>query len=267
MIIFLYGPDSYRRHKKLKEITALYRQKHSNLNADFFDLAGGADEELARLKDFLGSQSLFEEYKFASVSGIYEFRNPKELAGLIKNQIHSLKTTLIISEAESPPREFKFLLGDSIQHQTFEDLKGERFRVFLRNEARRRDLKLSPAGENFLADVFAPDTWALVNELDKLSLADWKALLEVSQIKQFSDLGLKEKMYNLTKTLADCRSLKTRIADLERLFLQKEAPRHIFNLLAVLSYGDLTRRLADYDWLIKSGGLDYEEALLDLAIS
>ena len=62
--------------------------------------------------------------------------------------------------------------------------------------------------------------------------------------------------------------MSRRLVDLEILFGHQEEPVKIFNILAT-SYLNTVfslQKLADYDAAIKSGKLDYEEALVDLAL-
>lgn len=266
MIIFLYGPDAYRRRQKLNEILAVFRQKHSNLNSEVFDLAG-AEEEFLQLKDFLNSQSLFEDFKLAVISGIYEAEPRKDLAKLIKSVLENEKITAIISESKAPLKEFDFLLKKPAQSQEFKELKGDYFKMFVKKEVDSRGLKFNPATERRLAEIYEPDTWGLVGELDKITLAGLNQPIEFKDLKTIIDFGIKENIFDLIRTLALSRPVSDKLVDLEQLFLQKEAAPHIFNLLAAIAPPALVGKLADYDYSVKSGGLDYEEALLDLAIS
>ena len=266
MIIFLYGPDAYRRQQKLKEILTAYRQKHSNLNSEIFDLAD--ENEFLHFKTFLSSQSLFENFKLAVVSGLYETKSRKDLIKLVKGFLENKQTTIIISETEAPPKDFIFLIEEPAQFQEFRELKKDYFRVFLKREADSRGLKFSAKAEISLSEAYEPNSWALVNELDKIVLAGLSQPIEISALKQVSDLETKEKVFDLTKELTAGHSrLKEKITSLEKLFLQKEAAPRVFNLLAAVAPPVLAAKLADLDVSIKSGGLDYEEALLDLVIS
>ena len=78
-----------------------------------------------------------------------------------------------------------------------------------------------------------------------------------------------EEIFNLARILAGQNPLKKKLVALEQLLIQKEPAAYAFNLLS-LSYGapaNLLLKLADYDVSAKSGGLDYEEILLDLALA
>ncbi|MEK7147063.1 MAG: hypothetical protein AAB772_02295 [Patescibacteria group bacterium] len=263
MIIFLYGPDAYRRRQKLNEILKIHRQKHSNLNSEIFDLAD--ENEFLNFKTFLNSQSLFEDFKLAVVSGLYEVRPRKDLIKLIKEFLENKQAVIVILEIEEPPKDFIFLTAKPVQFQEFRELKGDYFKVFFKKEAALRALKFSASAEALLCGVYEPDSWGLVNDLDKIALADLSQPIELPVLRQVCDLETEDKVFDLTKALGAGR-LKEKITSLEKLFLQKEAAPRVFNLLAVVAPAGLTTKLSDLDVSIKSGGLDYEEALLDLVI-
>lgn len=264
MIIFLYGPDGYRRRQKLNEILKTYREKHSNLNSEIFDLS--VKNDFLNFKAFLSSQSLFDDFKLVVASGFYEAESRKDLIKLLKNFLENKQVTIVIMETEAPVKDFIFLTEKPVQFQEFRELKGDYFKVFLKKEAVLRGLKFSAEAEALFARIYEPDSWALVNELDKIVLADLSQPMTVEVLKQVSDFETQEKVFDLTKSLIS-RQLKDKITSLEKLFLQKEAAPRIFNLLAAVAPAVLASKISDLDVSIKSGGLDYEEALLDLVVS
>ena len=58
MVIYLYGPDSYRRKEKEKEIISKYKEKHLSVTVDKFELE--SDDDFSSFKNFLKNQSLFD---------------------------------------------------------------------------------------------------------------------------------------------------------------------------------------------------------------
>ncbi len=60
-----------------------------------------------------------------------------------------------------------------------------------------------------------------------------------------------------------------KIEALEELFFAREEPAKIFNILASRNYlsPEMLKKLADYDVAVKSGKMDYDEVLVDLALS
>ena len=70
MIIFLFGPDDYRRTQKKKECTAEFLKKRSEQGIGLFDLA--EEDAFPKLEEFLENQQLFESAKFAVLENAFE---------------------------------------------------------------------------------------------------------------------------------------------------------------------------------------------------
>ena len=253
MIICLYGADSYRRQEKLKWYAEKFKEKHSALTAERFTLS--EDGELARLKEFAAAQSLFDNFKFGVLDEAAE-ADSKELAEVLKLALNSRNLTLVISAEKFLPKEFKILNDSSVIKEEFDftpsDLAG-----FLKKEAEKRNLKLIPAVSDILIKNCGGDKWWLVTELDKLALGSPAAIEPVREDQNF--FGLINKFRN-----AD--SVGYALPALERL-LDFEEPAKIFNMISSFAKAseDL-RKMADYDAAIKSGKMEYPEALLDLAL-
>jgi len=262
MLIFLYGSDSYRLRKKLKEITGKYEQKH--LSCQYFDFDSKSPEEFLKLKEFVSHYSIFEEVKLGVLSDVFEGdfleNNEDEFIGLLKTNLKNKDLTLIISSKKAPLKKFDFLLKEPVLFQEFNDLKGNDLVYFIKKEAAARDLKLTPAAIDFLADVFQGDSWALINELEKLSLFNRKDF-DVVDLKQkiayYKPMEFSRFFYALNNLS---------LVNLEILFSGQEEPAKIFNFLASAARGPAIKKLADYDEMIKSGKIDYEEALVDFVI-
>jgi len=264
MIIFLYGPDSYRRQQKIQELTAAYRQKHPNFDFQSFDLAENP-ENYSALEDFLNQQSLFDNFKMALVKGIGE-AEPKKIKPILKNQLAKENSALLISEDKKPTKDFDFLREKPALSQEFEGLTGEKLNFFIKKEAAKRNLNFSTEALNYLVRG-QHDNWSLINELDKIALADFPQPIDKIHLESLISFSNQEKIFDLAGILAGHYPWPKKLSALERLFLQKESVNYIFNCLSYQAYGSLLLRLADYDWQVKSGGLDYEEVLLDLALT
>ncbi|KKR89273.1 MAG: hypothetical protein UU85_C0004G0114 [Candidatus Wolfebacteria bacterium GW2011_GWA2_42_10] len=274
MIIFLYGPDSYRRRKKLNEMVSRYKTKH--LSWENFDFGKSETEkEFSRCREFFASRSLFEKEKlgilediFAVPSEIFEGISG-DLKNFLKSNLEDKNFILLISGGKTPPKSFSFLLEKPVLFQEFGNLEGDRLVFFIRKEARARGLELDSRAVNFLAEIFREDIWGLINELEKLSLLNSKKI-DATRLNELIDYYrplARPKFFNQLNGLFS-HSLSRRLVDLEILFGHQEEPVKIFNILAT-SYLNTVfslQKLADYDAAIKSGKLDYEEALVDLAL-
>ena len=84
MIIFLYGPDDYRRLQKKREILAEFKKKHSDLGVCIFDMTSGATDDL---EEFLRAQSIFENKKLAVIENLF----PREKRVAVMRRAKTLK--------------------------------------------------------------------------------------------------------------------------------------------------------------------------------
>lgn len=252
MIIYLFGPDAYRRQEKLKWYSDRFKKKFSALTVDSFDLI--EKEELNRLKSFSTAQSLFEDSKFGVLENVNEVE-PKELENIFKLSMDSKTLTLVISIDKPLPKDYKLSGKEGIIMEEFSAPKVEEFYGFIKKEAARRDLKISSATISILAKNYSGDFYGAITELDKMALGNTS--LESSQDFNF---------FALTSQLQRAGNIKNSLPALEKLLAQNE-PAMLFNFLASRSNGVAKTRMADYDVAIKSGKLEYEEALLDLVVS
>ncbi len=269
MIIFLHGPDSYRRQKKLNYYTEEYRNKYSNLSCDFFDL--GNFEEFLRLKEFSSQQLLFDNKKMAVLNNIFEI-DAKEVRGFLKKYIDSEDFTILISENNLPSKELEFVIKKAFRVEEFKELKDESWRFFVQKEARERKAVLTPGAVNFLAEIYKNNSWGLVNELDKISLWHLNSVpspIDIDDLKKIGDYNYESPdIFAFINAVSRNWSLARRMNALEKLFISQEEPVKIFNIFASLNRlpRQLIKNLADCDIMVKSGKIEYEEVLVDLAL-
>ncbi len=284
MLIFLYGPDSYRRQKESNRIIEEYRRKYSGFSYDYFDLEN--PEEFFRLREFSSQLLIFDNKKLAVLTNIYE-TDSKKLKEFFKPYLDSEDFTILISEENSPPPELNLLKKKAFSVEKFENLEGDKWRFFIQKEARERNIAFTTRALNFLAEAFQNDSWGLVNELDKIGLISPIGLIDIGliDIKDLEKIGdyhyespdifgyinavSRDWPLPRNSTSLSLRGLARRIIALEKLFISQEEPVKIFNILASLKWlpTKLIQKLADYDIMVKSGKIDYEEVLLDLALS
>ena len=255
MVIYLYGPDSYRRQQKQKEIIEEYKAKHSNLTFDRFYL--DEDDEFSRLKEFSLNQSLFGDFKLGIIYNLSAASNQEDLVGLIKSHLESKNSHLILSADKHLGKEFAFLLKKPVLSQEFSALSSVDLSNFIKAEAKKRNLTISPEVIRNLTQIYQTDTWGLINELDKISLGG-----KIETPYQYR----KEQFFDLIGGILNSPSVASRLKTLEVL-LDNEDSAMLFNFVASFSRGVQKIKMADYDAMIKSGKLNYEEALLDLSLT
>lgn len=238
-----------------------------------FDLDGkNAEEEFSRLKEFASNVSIFEDVKLGILEnafGDFFKENQSALTGFLKNNLKNQDLTLVVCAEKTPPKNLSFLLKKPALAQEFKNLEGDQLKFFIKKEAGKLELDLAPSAIAFLAEVFGGNIWALINELEKLSLLDSK-FFDAGRLKELSVYYKPLDSGEFFSQLSGISSgvFRRKIANLEFLFSQGEEPAKIFNILAASprNGAETVRKFADYDVAIKSGKLDYEEALVDMAL-
>lgn len=268
MIIYLYGPDSWRRGRKLSELLGQYRQKYSQLDLLDVDLEENPDD-WARVGEFLNQPSMFVESKVAIVreSGLPE---NKEWRKILRDQAKTEKIFVLISDSAGPKADFRFLKEKVFLKQEFDDLAGAELAAWAKKEAVARNLSFSAEAWHYflgyLDSLAEGRSWAAIQELEKIALADLLSPISEKNLRSVTVWFSAEDFQDLINPLFRSFDWRRRLFLAEKLFLQKEDAAHIFNALAYRAHGSQLVRFADYDIAVKSGISDYESAIFDFAI-
>ncbi len=250
MLILLYGPDSYHRHQRLDHILSIYRQKHAGLSLRYFDFSSPDPTPLlADLSAFCGTLSLFEPIKLGIIQNPFLL----ELLRTVENIASDKSTTLILVSDDTPPAPFSFLLKPPVQSESFPPLSNLALCEFIKKEASSRGLSLNQEIISLLADEYGPNLWGLANDLDRRSLSSDSS----SPARRFN-------FFSLIRALTESQ-IERRLSAYCLLLASREEPAKIFNLLAY-QLGIDRRRAAALDLDIKSGRLEYPEAILSLIL-
>lgn len=259
MVVFLYGPDDYRRAQRKKYWLEEFKKKHSGLSVGYFDLEkAGALEDL---KAFVRGQSIFDAKKLAIIENLGE-ADEKTAAKELKPLVAHKETTLLFSERKQPNKALAFLLAPPTKTEEFANLDGYEWEKFAQKEAKRAGVMLSSEAMVFLLEAYKGNTWGLITELEKISSLGQRQV----EKKDLEAAGLETtpNYWALVNGLKSER-VATRLWALEKMFAQNEPPPKIFNILASQWYLKIPQ-MAEYDLKIKSGKLEYEEALVDLIL-
>lgn len=271
MVIYLYGTDSYRRSKKLKELLEQNKKKQPNTDVLFLDFLEDPDA-WKKAKDFLSQPSIFSESKTLVVyeSGEVSEKGEKVWLKTVKEYLEEKKVFIIISDSWDKPRKaFMFLIGAPAKAQEFAGLEGRTLDVFLRKEASAFGLRFeNDAWTHFVKHIESTTgkSWTGVHELEKIALAKYKEPISKRDVESIVEHVAHIDTFNSARELMGPGRIEKKIATLERLLTQGEDTARLFNLLAYNSRGAQATRLADLDIAIKSGQADYEEALLEFVL-
>ena len=230
MIIFLYGPDSYRSRQKLNEIVEHYKGIHqSGLSLRCFD---GKGLEFEELKNELQTASMFKEKKLLVLNNAFCNKDFKE--DFLKNSERLNKIDDVIlfyedNEVASNGSLFKFLKKQA-KCQEFEVLNGKKLMNWLRKEFEKHKARISSQALDRLIDFVGNDLWQLSNEVRKMSSFKKGQEIEVKDI----DLLVKARIEtDIFKTI-DALALKNKKQALSLLHKHLEigdSPSYLFSMI------------------------------------
>jgi DNA polymerase III delta subunit len=260
MIIFLYGPDSFRKLAAKRAYIEKSVKKYPAIAVEHFDC--GENGDAVRFEDFAKATSLFSPVTLAVASGALSAEG-KELKNTLKNLAASKTSHAILVEDSKPAKAFSFLLEKPVVAESFEFLKGAAWQRFVKEQADTLGVSLTPDTLAFLARNYEGNTWRCMTELEKLSLYGRKAI-SMSDVQKFHF----EATVNFWEMVNGLKNpdRPRRLVALEKTFLQNEPPAKAFNILSSM-WKEKAPQAAQLDFLIKSGKLDYEDALLALAVA
>lgn len=178
MLIFLYGLDTYRLKRKLRELLEDYKNiLKKEADFQFFNFSK------QRITDEKGSEVLLEDFKrnFNNISlfgerrviVLYNLLNSPELKKFfLKKTKDFLKSEDILifcqeGELERKDELIKFLLEESKVYQ-FEFLKGLKLKRWLQKEFEKKGMEITSKALDKLILFTEGDTWHLANEIEKL---------------------------------------------------------------------------------------------------
>jgi DNA polymerase-3 subunit delta len=167
VIIFLYGPDTYRLVKKTGEIIGEYKKRKSG--QEFFVV----DAQELPAKDFfsaLRQSSLFQEKKFFVVKNPISEKAFKE--ALLDNMetLENFAHTLVFCQEGSVLKNDRLLTAFKKSGQIFDfpTLEADKAAAWAIKEFDSLGNAISRASADFLVGRCGDDMWRLANEIQKL---------------------------------------------------------------------------------------------------
>lgn len=171
MIISIFGPDTYRSRKKVREIIEGERKEHgSELSVHRFD---AEDDNAGILRRLLEGQSLFSSQRRGVVVN-YAFGGQEEVGEILKTKAPAMKdykdTVVILWDAEiagSGKKQFDVLTPFFSETYEMKKLSGSQLIRWVGEESKERGLNLG--AEDLRRVSMIGDSWAIAHELDKMA--------------------------------------------------------------------------------------------------
>jgi len=168
MILFLYGPDTYRSRQKLNEIIEHYKKVHkSGLNLKYFD-----DENLnfQDFKDEVRQTSMFAEKKLIILAEAFPNSEFKEKFLKGAKIFRDAEDVILFYETGQIPEKdslFDFLIKQA-KCQEFKPLEGQRLRNWIKKEFEKYQTGIENKALDKLIEFVGSNLWQMSNEIRKL---------------------------------------------------------------------------------------------------
>lgn len=166
MIIFLYGPDTWRLSKKLAEIVGEYRKR---ISGDFLTM-DALEEKGDKFFAALGQNSLFQEKKFIVVKNVIASKEFKE--GLLERMedVAKLNHNIVFCQEGKVLKNDRLLSSfkKNAQVMEFAALTGEKLDTWIVAEFAAIGRKIDRVTARLLAQRAGDDLWNLNNEIQKI---------------------------------------------------------------------------------------------------
>lgn len=248
----VYGDDSYRRNRAVREIVAQYQKKYPDGTVGNIDC--NDQDSLKKLESFAAAPGLFSKSSLAIVRSPEE--GGKELAKLLKTFADSKHVTVLVVADKKLPKDFAVLYEKGVgpARADFEQPEGIDFLKFLKADAAERGIKISDTQLKSIGELYNGDTWGAVTEIERVASGG-----------AIGEKGATFDFIGLIRTIAGGTNVAQRLKALFLLF-EYDEPAKVFNMVAAFTTGGAKVKMADYDVAIKSGKLEYGEALLEFVL-
>lgn len=241
MIIFLYGPDTFRAHRWLQDMKKKF-QLDVDPDANSLSWIDGQTATLKEISEQVGTGSLFVKKRLIIVENIFKNKKEKiftELMGYLKKFIRQDDNILIFKDEEleaktsilkSEAKKLFTFLSQQKYSQEFKTLSSAQTLSWLKKESANYQKEISAAAATLLLNLSGGDLWLLAQEIKKLAFYSAGPLIGEAEVRELSAPTYNEDIFALT----DALSAKNKIQAMRLLEEQYAAGLSDEYLLAML---------------------------------
>lgn len=259
MILFLYGPDSYRSKQKLDEIILHYKESgKSGLNLISFDT------KEAGFSDFLNVfkvSSMFVEKKLVIIKNIFADKKFQEDFLKELKSLEALHDVIVVYESEEVDQRlklFKTLLKEC-KCQEFLTLTGVHLKKWAQQEFEKLGQKTNIDALDYLLQCVGNDLWRTSSAMQQLANFKSGAVIKKEDVAAFVKPNITTDIFKTIDSLA--QKNKRQALDLIHKHLDDgEAPLYLLTMIAyqfknLLIVKELAQKGLMYASIVKKSGL------------
>lgn len=257
MIFFLYGSDTYRLQKKLKEIIDYFKKKEKTLIVKTLDLK---ETDFTLFKKEIFDFSIFQEKKlFVLKNATLNEKFKNEFQKEIEKFEHKNKVIIFVEEKEIKSDSFFEKIKKIGKFQEFLPLDKYKLKWWLNSENQKKGFKIEGKAIDKLIEIFNNDLWQIENEILKLSIFKKGETITIKDVEEFVDSNVEFDVFkiidnavngNKKEALKQIKGYVDKGENLSFLFLMLK--RHFRNILNVK---DLEKRNQSFFEIKSKSGL------------
>lgn len=259
MIIFIYGPDSYRSKRKLYEI--LEKEKKSQKGGVRLCYLDDQKLTLDNLREATSSISMFGEKNIAVLSGIFSNKEFKEdFLKSIKDFERSGSLIVIYENCEVDKRDalLKVLLKNS-DCQEFKELSRAELLVWLKKECAAQGQKIEQEAASRLVFYVGGNLWLLDNEIKKLAAFCRGRAIAAPDVDLLVRAKIENDIFKTIDAIA-AKNKKVALGLLHNHLQQGDAPLYLLSMICfqfrnILGIRDLMEKKNSYGDIVRKSGL------------
>ncbi|HEA84654.1 MAG TPA: DNA polymerase III subunit delta [Candidatus Wildermuthbacteria bacterium] len=256
MLVFIYGPDTLRSHRRLKEII---QTQSDNIETRVFDCE---NVNIDTIQAELLSQDLFHALKILVLKDALQNNELSEKLIELKDILKKTEHTIIFFEAgkvDSKNSLVKFLKRTA-DIEVFESLKGQKLRDWILAEFASFGIQPTAELVGSLAQELGDNLWECTNEIAKVAAftADSKKAGKEDLI-QLRNSKLSVEIFPTIDAIA-ARNKKRSLELIARHLDQGDSPMHLLSMIAyqfrnILIVKDMEARKVPYGSIPRQSGL------------
>ena len=258
MLIFLYGPDTYRSKQRLNELIDEHKKSQpSGLSLKYLD---GQNLKIEELLDETKQVSMFGERKMIILRNVSANPDFKEKFQKQAPQLIDSGDVVVIFEESSPKKEkfFSFLKAKA-KSEEFAFLEGEDLKRWCKNEFTNLGAKVSPSVLESLLEYAGNDTWRIQNEIKKLVSFKSGGVIEPADIKLLVKPTVETDIFRTIDELAK-KNRKEAIRLVHKHLGKGDAPPYLLSMINfqfrnLLVVKDLMEKNRPYYAILKTAGM------------
>ena len=256
MLVFIYGQDTLRSHRRLREII---QAQAENVETRVFNCE---NIDIETIQAELFSQDLFQRSKILVFKDAIQNKELSEKLAELKDVFKKTEHTIIFFEAgkaDSKNSLVKFLKR-SAETEEFENLKGQELRDWILAEFAAFGVQPTPELVGQLAQELGDNLWECANEIAKVAAftADSKRAGK-EDLAQLRHSKLAVEIFPTIDAIA-ARNKKRSLELIARHLDQGDAPLQLLSMIAyqfrnILTVKDMEARKVPYGLIPRQSGL------------